>query len=179
MRGRTTSALIVSFTFLSILLLLGGLTSASGNLSRMEMTTTATTTSQTSSSATGLHELTFIQDREGSYPFSYLPWSITLSNGVVGNLTEVNPSNATILPGWTYHPCEGAVCTSSSENANPNPYDMSTNQSLSTITFLVPYGSYHYEEYSAFGLLFGQVDFSPSNPLPVAINPIVVYCPCV
>jgi hypothetical protein len=117
--------------------------------------------------------LTFIQEREGSYPYSYLPWSIWLSNGVIGNLTEVNPSNSTILPFWTYHPCNGGVCISSSED--PNPYNMSTNQSVSTITFLVPYGSYHYEEYSAFGVVFGRVDFSPSNPLPVGINPIVVY----
>jgi len=56
MRGRTTSVLILSFTLLSTFLLLGSLTSASSDLSRMEAT--PTTTSRTaSSSATGLHEL--------------------------------------------------------------------------------------------------------------------------
>jgi hypothetical protein len=168
-RGRTTSALIVSFTFLSISLLLAGLTAASSNLPRKEMTTT-TTTSQTSSSATGLHELTFIQAGAGLN--SYLPWSITLSNGVIGNLTKVNPSNATIIPWWRFTPQADPGC-------NPCGPPISTNQSVSTIAFLVPYGSYHYEEYSAYGLVLGQVDFSQSNPLPVEINPVLVHCPCV
>jgi hypothetical protein len=48
MRGRTTSVLVVSFTFLSVLLLLGALASASSALSKMdETTTTATLTSPT------------------------------------------------------------------------------------------------------------------------------------
>jgi len=162
MRGRTTGILIVSFTLLSTFLLLGALTSASGAL-KIETTTTA------SSSATGLHELTFIQAECPCYPpngYFYLPWSITLSNGAIGNLTEVNPPNATIVPLWAQCHC------SSSSDPYPN---ISTNQSVSTITFLVPYGSYHYEEYTDLGMVFGQVDFSASNPLPVGINPVVAY----
>lgn len=163
MRGRTTSALIVCFTLLSSFLLLGSLTSASSALSR---TDTTTTTSGTSSVATGLHELTFIQ--ENLLSSNFLPWSITLSNGAVGNLTEVNPSNTTILPWWTYTRYADPSCTI----CGP---PVSSNQSLSTMTFLVPFGSYHYEEYTAYGMVFGQVDFSPSNPLPVGINPIPAY----
>jgi hypothetical protein len=147
MRGRTTGILIVSFTLLSSALLLGALTSASSPLSRIETTTT------TSSSATGLHELTFIQeDLVGHYTLGWVPWSVTLSNGAAGELTESNPSNTTILP-WP-------------DNEN----SFSNNQSLSTITFLVPYGFYSYEEVTAFGAVFGQVDFSQSNPFPVDIG---------
>lgn len=169
MRGRATSILALSFTLMSIFLLLGGLTSASTPLPGIE---TTTTTSQTSSSATasGLHELTFIQ--ENLIGSNFLPWSITLSNGAVGTLTEVNPSNATILPWWTYTRFADPSCTFCGPPS-------SNNQSLSTITFLVPFGSYHYEEYSAYGVVLGQVDFSPWDPLPVGINPYVVYCPCI
>ncbi len=159
MRSRTMSILTVSFTFLSTFLLLGSLTSASTDLSRTE-TTTTTTYSRTasSSSAAGLHELTFIQEDlwGGHYTLGWVPWSIRLSNGAVGNLTESNPPNATILP-WP----EDEV-----SHAN--------NQSLSTITFLVPYGVYSYEIVASSvpaPAVFGQVDFSPSNPLPVGIGP--------
>lgn len=157
MGGRSAGSLMVGFTLLCTFILLGSLTSASSDLSRMGTRTTASRTAS-SGSVTGLHELTFIQGDlwGGHYTLGWAPWSVTLWNGAAGTFTESNPSNTAILP-WP------------DERTNP-----STNQSLSTITFFVPYGVYSYEIVASSvpaPAVFGQVDFSPSNPLPVGVGP--------
>lgn len=78
----------------------------------------------------------------------WLPWSITLWNTAIGNVTKTDGDVGT----WRF------------------PYPLSTNQSQSTIAFRVPYGTYNYEVIMVFGSMFGKVNFSPSNPLPVGIN---------
>jgi hypothetical protein len=162
-RGQTTSTLIASFTLLSIFLLLGSLTSASSGLSRMGETKTAS-----SSYATGLHESTFIQasssDCNGLQ--QWVPWSVTLSDGTLGTLTESNPANATMI--YFY----GGVSCPNYDLFYDHTVVWSNNQSVSTITFLVPYGSYSYEIVGpgGFHAVFGQVDFSPSNTLPIETN---------
>jgi hypothetical protein len=171
MRGRTTGVLIVSFTLLSIFLLLGSLTSASSPLSRIEVTTTTTTSfgTATSSSATsGLHELTFIQETSSDCNGTeyWVPWSVTLSNGAVGNLTESNPANATMMFSDKFS-CPNGELT----YAPGHGLTWSNNESVSTITFLVPYGSYSYEIVGpVVPAAFGQTHFSPSNAFPVEIN---------
>jgi hypothetical protein len=142
MRGQARSILIAGLALLSIFLLLG-LTYESTNPSRIE-----------TSSAMESHELTFIQEGTPSPlgPVGWLPWSVTLSNIAIGNLTESNPTNTKILQ-----------CPSGGISFS--------NQSVSTITFLVPYGSYHYEADTALGPVSGQIDFSPSNALPVEVVP--------
>jgi hypothetical protein len=175
MRGGSASNILVSGTLLSIFLLLGSLTYVSSDLSRIAMPTTA---SRTASFPPGLHNLTFLQSGDGS---GYLPWSITLSSSVIGNLTEVNPTNATIVPWSTiqalrcsHNSCSNLTILDCSGyyrlNSCSGPILYSDNQSVATVSFLVPYGSYSYEVVTEYGALFGQVDFSPSNPLPVGIN---------
>ncbi|MDA4116485.1 MAG: hypothetical protein OK442_08020 [Thaumarchaeota archaeon] len=78
----------------------------------------------TTTSAAGggrLYDVTFQQSGDCSPPLYVVPWSVTL-----GNVTIAQPSNAT-LP-------------ITSEPSNPSQ----TNQSLSTIVFSVPDGSYQY-----------------------------------
>jgi hypothetical protein len=150
MRGLTMGILIGIFALLSMFLLFGWF-----DLGVREHPETAVPTSRTSSSSTGLHELTFIQENTSTPlgPVGWLAWSVTLSNGAVGNLTESNPSNTEIVQ-----------CPS-------HGISVFTNQTVSTITFLEPYGSYHYEADTAQGSVSGQIDFSPSNAVPVEINP--------
>jgi hypothetical protein len=153
MRGGSASNILVSGTLLSIFLLLGSLTYVSSDLTRIAA---PKTTSRTAIFPPGLYNLTFIQEGflgPAGATF-WLPWSITLSSGTIGNLTESNPSNnlSSISPNFLAN--------------DPSLYD----QSLATITFLVPYGSYHYEVLTPLGSVFGQVDFSPSNAFPVGIR---------
>ena len=139
MRGQTRSVVVVSFTSLSVFLVLGLLAYPSSP-----------------SSTTQSHELTFTQEGTLSPlgPYLWLPWSITLSGGAIGSITESNPPDTKI----TECPAGGI----SSSNLG---------YLVENITFDVPYGLYHYEVETAVGPMSGQVDFSASNALPVHILP--------
>ena len=156
---------------LSSFLLLGSLTSASSSLSRMGEATSTSSRTASPSATSGFHELTFIQ--EGSSLCNgteyWLPWSVTLSNGAIGSLTKSNPSNATMV-------FSNEFACPNGEMTYANGFSWSSDERASTITFLVPYGSYSYEVvgpsrqgvYQA--ATFGRIDFSPSNTIPVVIN---------
>jgi hypothetical protein len=146
MRGGNAGNILVSGTLLSIFLLLGSLTYVSSDLSRIAA---PKTTSRTAIFPPGLYNLTFIQEvySDPGSCCSWIPWSITLSNPVVGSMTMTKGdiSLATVSL-------------------------VSSNESLSSISFYVPYGSYSYRVNTVFGGMFGQVDFSPSNSFPVDVN---------
>jgi hypothetical protein len=112
--------------------------------------------------------LTFIQESSSDCNGIqyWVPWSVTLSNGAVGNLTESNPGNTTMI--FFY----GGVSCPNYELFYDHTVVWSNNETVSTITFLVPYGSYSYEIVgpAPFRTVFGQVDFSPSNTIPVEFN---------
>ena len=114
-------------------------------------------------------KLTFIQESGPDPSFCnggdyWVTWSVTLSNGAMGSVTEAITSNTTILSNEM--PCpNGSIFYA-------DGVSWSNNESVSTITFLVPYGSYSYKVVgpATFPAVFGQVDFSPSNTIPVEIN---------
>jgi hypothetical protein len=114
--------------------------------------------------------LTFIQETSSLCNGTeyWVPWSVTLSNGAVGNLTVSNPANTTMMFSNKFS-CPNGELT----YAPGHGLTWSNNESVSTITFLVPYGSYSYEIVGpvvTIPAMFGQTHFSPSNAFPVEIN---------
>lgn len=149
-KGNSESILIGVCTLLAILLFLAALTGVS-RTSRSTRTETETVTSTTvvTSSITGLYPLTFEQCDPGWCGQLFtLPWSVTLSNGVIGNVTLTDPQGAVI-------PANECVFS-----AGLNSTD---------ITFFVPFGTYDYKATTGAGVVEGHTTFSFAN-VPVEVS---------
>lgn len=110
-------------------------------------TETITSTSTVTSSITGLRELTFVQrptlccPGPSCFESYFAPWSVTLWNSVIGNLTLANPPNTMTVDVAAWVTGVGSP----------------KYQNFSMITFTVPVGSYSYSASAAVGYLNGKV----------------------
>jgi hypothetical protein len=150
-KGSNESVLIGVCTLLAILLLLVSLTAVSGALSSARTKTeTVTSTTTVTSSITGLYPLTFEQCDPGWCGQLFtLPWSVTLSNSVIGNVTLADPPGATI-------PTNECV--------------FSRGLNSTSITFFVPFGSYDYRVTTGAGVVQGHTSLAfPNVPVQVSI----------
>jgi hypothetical protein len=149
-KGSNEGILIGACTLLGILLFLVVLTAVSGAISstRTEIETVTSTTTVTSSIA-GLYSLTFEQCDPGWCGQLFtLPWSVSLWNSVVGNVTLTDPQGATI-------PTNECV--------------FSAGLNSTSITFFVPFGSYDYKVTTGAGVVEGHTSFSFAN-VPVQVS---------
>jgi hypothetical protein len=150
-KGSNESILIGVCTLLAVLLFLVALTAVSGaNSSAMTETETVTSTTTVTSSITGLYPLAFEQCYEGSCGELFtLPWSISLWNSVIGNVTLTDPPGATIP-------------------TNECLFQRGLNST--SITFFVPFGSYDYKVTTGAGVVEGHTSFSfPNAPVQVSV----------
>jgi hypothetical protein len=149
-RGGNESILIGVCTLLAVLLFLVALTAASGIISSTRTETeTVTSTTTVTSSITGLYPLTFEQcDPEACGQLFTLPWSVSLWNGAIGNVTLTDPPGATIPT---------------------NECDFLAGPNSTSITFFVPFGSYDYRVTTGAGVVEGHTSFSFAN-VPVQVS---------
>jgi hypothetical protein len=110
------------------------------------------TTTTSAAGGTRLYDVTFQQSGDCSPPVYVVPWSVTL-----GNVTIAQPSNAT-LP-----------ITSAPSNSGQ------TNQTLSTIVFSVPDGSYQYtiSPKGTFASDYGSVTVNGTSVLVTVYSPAI------
>ena len=147
-KKRTESILVGICTLLAILLFLATLTDLSG---RTSSTTTETVTSTTTvtSSINGLYPLTFEQCDPGWCGQLFtMPWSVSLWNSAIGNLTLTDPPGAAIP-------------------TNECLFQRGLNST--SIAFFVPFGSYDYKVTTGAGVVEGYTAFSFAN-VPVQVS---------
>jgi len=111
-------------------------------------TETITSISTVTSSIAGLRELTFVQrptlccPGPSCYETYFAPWSVTLWNSAIGNLTLANPPNVMTA--------DVAAWVATGEGSPKY-------QNFSVVTFTVPVGSYSYSASAAVAYFNGGI----------------------